>query len=198
MGVPPTRRCWHEHGTNYGTKAKVEGADKSHPLGSADFTAEDIYACEQAQKSFTSPHFEVGPAGKGEQPILDHQGVVLSWMDGSTDGVTTTPAAIANASEAPPQSAPAATLTVEWKGKAHEVPVRPNQTLLKASKDALIEPPFSCQAGICGTCRAELLEGEVAPGRTASLTDAEKQQGQILTCQARARSERLRIRLIEV
>ena len=46
-----------------------------------DFTAEDIYACEQQQKSLYSPYYEVGPAAKGENPILEHQKIILSWLE---------------------------------------------------------------------------------------------------------------------
>jgi len=50
-------------------------------MTSGDFTAEDIYACEQQQSSLRSPHFEVGPASRGESPIIGHQQVVLGWME---------------------------------------------------------------------------------------------------------------------
>lgn len=61
---------------------KYASTDKNDPMASGDFMAEDIYACEQQQKSFQSPYFEVGPAAKhGEKPILDHQNLVLEWLD---------------------------------------------------------------------------------------------------------------------
>ena len=55
---------------------------KDDPMTGGDFTAEDIYACEQQQKSLTSPYFEVGPASKGESPVLSHQEIVLEWLEG--------------------------------------------------------------------------------------------------------------------
>ena len=51
-------------------------------MAGGDFTAEDIYACEQQQKSLQSPHFEVGPAAKGESPVLGHQAVVRDYVEG--------------------------------------------------------------------------------------------------------------------
>ena len=69
----------------FGLGGKYEGDDaasQEDPMASGDFTAEDIYACEQQQKSLASPHFEVGPAAKGEGPILTHQKLVLSWLEG--------------------------------------------------------------------------------------------------------------------
>ncbi|MGI9371583.1 MAG: aromatic ring-hydroxylating oxygenase subunit alpha, partial [Hyphomicrobiales bacterium] len=51
------------------------------PMAAGDFAAEDIYACEQQQKSLKSPHFEVGPASAGESPVLGHQQVILDWLE---------------------------------------------------------------------------------------------------------------------
>ncbi|MEM9104561.1 MAG: aromatic ring-hydroxylating dioxygenase subunit alpha [Pseudomonadota bacterium] len=59
----------------------ASGEDKDDPMTSGDFTAEDIYVCEQQQKSLTSPHFEVGPASRGEGPVLQHQQVVLDYLE---------------------------------------------------------------------------------------------------------------------
>lgn len=60
---------------------KYATEDESHPLGSADFMQEDIYVCEQQQKSYQSPHFELGPSAyHGESPVRDHQSVVMSYL----------------------------------------------------------------------------------------------------------------------
>ncbi|MGI9357102.1 MAG: aromatic ring-hydroxylating oxygenase subunit alpha [Rhizobiaceae bacterium] len=58
-----------------------DAAGEDDPMASGDFTAEDVYACEQQQKSLQSPHFEVGPASVGESPVTDHQQVVLDWLE---------------------------------------------------------------------------------------------------------------------
>jgi Rieske 2Fe-2S family protein len=50
-------------------------------MTSGDFTAEDIYACEQQHKSLQSPYFEVGPAARGEQPVIKHQELILKWLE---------------------------------------------------------------------------------------------------------------------
>ncbi|QIE44596.1 aromatic ring-hydroxylating dioxygenase subunit alpha [Pseudohalocynthiibacter aestuariivivens] len=62
-------------------KFEADANNPDDPMAGGDFTAEDIYACEQQQKSLISPHFEVGPASKGESPVVDHQQVVLDWME---------------------------------------------------------------------------------------------------------------------
>ena len=55
------------------------GADD--PLASGDFMAEDIYACEQQQKSLTSPYFEHGPSSVGEAGVRGHQELVQAWVE---------------------------------------------------------------------------------------------------------------------
>ncbi|MEL0614946.1 aromatic ring-hydroxylating dioxygenase subunit alpha [Marinomonas arenicola] len=65
-------------------KPKDSNYPNNHPLGSADFMQEDIYVCEQLQKSLTSPYFEFGPsAAHGEAPIRGFQKRVLRWLKSS-------------------------------------------------------------------------------------------------------------------
>lgn len=56
-------------------------------------------------------------------------------------------------------------------------------TLLEAATQNNIDAPFSCKAGVCSTCRAKLLEGEVEMVANHALEDYEVEQGYILTCQ---------------
>jgi ring-1,2-phenylacetyl-CoA epoxidase subunit PaaE len=56
-------------------------------------------------------------------------------------------------------------------------------TLLEAAIENNIDAPFSCKAGVCSTCRAKLLEGEVEMVANHALEDYEVEQGYILTCQ---------------
>ena len=66
----------------FGGKYKPDPENEDDPMTSGDFTAEDVYACEQQQKSLQSPYFEVGPASAGESPIIGHQKVILDWLEG--------------------------------------------------------------------------------------------------------------------
>ena len=51
--------------------------------------------------------------------------------------------------------------------------------------------PFSCTSGVCGTCRAKLIEGEVRMERNFALEPAEVAAGFVLCCQAHPRSAKV-------
>ena len=70
-------------------------------------------------------------------------------------------------------------------GSDHEIEVEAGQTILEAAMDADLDPPYSCQAGVCTTCRARLLSGKVVMDEREGLSDAEIEEGFILTCQSR-------------
>ena len=57
--------------------------------------------------------------------------------------------------------------------------------LLDAAEAAGLRLPYSCRAGICSTCRAQVTHGRVAMDRNQALEDWEVEAGYILCCQAR-------------
>ena len=62
-------------------KAKNERLGEQHPLASGDFMLEDIYVCEQLQKSLASPYMEFGPsASYGESPIREFHRLIKSKL----------------------------------------------------------------------------------------------------------------------
>ena len=56
------------------------------------------------------------------------------------------------------------------------------QTILEQGENAGLLLPYSCRAGMCGRCKAELVEGEVEQHCQDGLSDEEQQQNFILTC----------------
>ncbi|MDC1162320.1 aromatic ring-hydroxylating dioxygenase subunit alpha [Tenacibaculum sp.] len=66
---------------HYGNKGKYEG-DINDPMASGDFMEEDVYACQQQQKSLSSPMFSIGArAQKGEYAVMRFQEEVKKWMN---------------------------------------------------------------------------------------------------------------------
>lgn len=87
----------------------------------------------------------------------------------------------------------AATAEILLGGRRAEVPVAAGQTLLAAARAAGMEPPFSCEAGVCGACRAKLVEGTVHMRSKAALTEDDLADGSVLTCQSVATRPRVGI-----
>ena len=86
---------------------------------------------------------------------------------------------------------PAAIATLILDGARIEVPMAEGETIVEAATRAGRDPPFSCKAGMCCTCRALLREGRVEMAANYSLEAWEEAAGYILTCQARPLTARL-------
>jgi ring-1,2-phenylacetyl-CoA epoxidase subunit PaaE len=69
------------------------------------------------------------------------------------------------------------------------VPVRFPETLLEAALTHHINIPFSCKAGICGTCVLRCTDGKVKMKYNDVLTDGEVEDGLVLTCVGYALSD---------
>ncbi|MEQ8814519.1 MAG: 1,2-phenylacetyl-CoA epoxidase subunit PaaE [Thalassobaculum sp.] len=65
------------------------------------------------------------------------------------------------------------------------------QTVLEAAKAANIDAPYACTAGVCSTCRAMVVEGEVEMEANYALEDYEVRRGYVLTCQSRPVSDKV-------
>ncbi|MBI1304999.1 MAG: 2Fe-2S iron-sulfur cluster binding domain-containing protein [Bacteroidetes bacterium] len=76
------------------------------------------------------------------------------------------------------------TVEVELFGDVQNVSVKPNQTILEAAQEAGMDPPFSCTVGVCTTCRAKVHSGKVKMDEREGLSDAEVEEGYVLTCQS--------------
>ena len=59
-----------------------------------------------------------------------------------------------------------------------------NETLLETARRAGLSPPFSCEAGNCGTCMGKLIDGRATMRINDALEEDEVDDGYILTCQA--------------
>ena len=63
----------------------------------------------------------------------------------------------------------------------------------RAAARAGIDVPYSCKSGVCATCRAKLVEGEVRMDRNFALEADELAAGFILTCQAHPLTPEVRV-----
>lgn len=94
--------------------------------------------------------------------------------------------------QALPGDAEAATIVILRDGLRREIRFQKDQpSILDAASAAGLEVPFSCTSGVCGTCRAKLVEGQVRMERNFALDKADLANGFVLTCQAHPVSERV-------
>ena len=98
--------------------------------------------------------------------------------------------------DAAPQKQAAAkdiALTVVLDGKEHELQIGADEHVLDAALNAGLDLPFSCKAGVCCTCRAKVLCGEVVMDKNFTLENDEMKLGYVLSCQARATTNQLTV-----
>ncbi len=94
--------------------------------------------------------------------------------------------------EAQPGDAELSRVTIIRDGLQREVEFRKDQpSILDCASAAGLEVPFSCTSGVCGTCRAKVLEGQVRMERNFALDKSEVAAGFVLTCQAHPLTERV-------
>ena len=123
-------------------------------------------------------------AGVPEERIhIERFGVALAAGANSADAVM---------HEAKPGDAAQATIVIIRDGLRREIKFYKGQpSILDASSAAGLEVPYSCTSGVCGTCRAKVIEGEVRMERNFALDKKEVASGFVLTCQAHPLTERV-------
>ncbi len=77
-----------------------------------------------------------------------------------------------------------ARVTATLDGRASELEVGHDQSILDAMLEARGDAPYACKGGMCGTCRARLLRGEVEMATNFALEPDDLARGYVLTCQS--------------
>ena len=83
-------------------------------------------------------------------------------------------------------------ITVKLDGRSFDFRLEYNaNTILEAALAEGADAPFACKGGVCCTCKAMLLEGEVEMESNYGLDKSEVKAGFILTCQSHPRSKKV-------
>lgn len=139
-----------------------------------------------------------GPFGMVQtvQELLAQRGVDAEHVHHEIFHVDDAGAPIATTPEVPtdPGAPAAAVATVTLDGRTTTVPMpSKDETILAATLRERPDAPFSCTGGVCGTCRARLVEGEVRMDRNYALEPDEVERGYRLMCQSHPISEQVTI-----
>jgi ring-1,2-phenylacetyl-CoA epoxidase subunit PaaE len=83
-------------------------------------------------------------------------------------------------------------ITVKIDGRSFDFKLDYNgQVILDAALAQGADLPFACKGGVCCTCKAKLIEGEVEMEANYGLEKSEVKEGYILTCQSHPRSKKV-------
>jgi ring-1,2-phenylacetyl-CoA epoxidase subunit PaaE len=122
------------------------------------------------------------------QVILDHgvEATAIHTELFHADPVPRAPEAMSSSVEG------AAHVTIRLDGRTSDFELRPDGVgVLEAALQVRSDLPFACRGGVCGTCRAKLVEGTVAMDVNYALEPEEMADGYVLTCQSHPTSERV-------
>ena len=90
---------------------------------------------------------------------------------------------------AQPAMAISYTVEVRHQGTTQTIAVPDDQTILEAAQAAGLDLPTSCGAGVCTTCAALVLEGEVEQSEGMGVSAELQAEGYALLCVAYPRSD---------
>ncbi|KAA9394323.1 phenylacetate-CoA oxygenase/reductase subunit PaaK [Kocuria coralli] len=85
------------------------------------------------------------------------------------------------------------TFTLDGLTGQVESPVAAHETVLNAALRSRPDVPFACAGGVCGTCRAKVVDGEYEMAENFALEPDEVAAGYVLTCQTRPTGKTLSV-----
>lgn len=98
------------------------------------------------------------------------------------------------APSAPAAATPAhSAVTATLDGRSGTWPVHDGESLLEAVLRNRGDAPYACKGGVCGTCRAFLVSGEIRMDRNFALESDEVDAGYVLACQSHPVTEKVEL-----
>ncbi|MFI9808235.1 2Fe-2S iron-sulfur cluster-binding protein [Streptomyces sp. NPDC052301] len=97
---------------------------------------------------------------------------------------------------APAAAVPApahSTVTARLDGRGGTWPVQDGESLLETVLRNRPDAPYACKGGVCGTCRAFLVSGQVRMDRNFALEAEETEAGYVLACQSHPVTEKVEL-----
>jgi ring-1,2-phenylacetyl-CoA epoxidase subunit PaaE len=93
------------------------------------------------------------------------------------------------------ESGASSSITVTLDGRSFDfnLPLSSDETILDAALKQGADLPYACKGGMCCTCKAKLVEGEVMMDVHWGLEEEEVEKGFILTCQSHPKTEKITV-----
>ncbi len=101
--------------------------------------------------------------------------------------------AASNKLKAESENIPSSKIEMKLDGRTFlfDIPLNSDATILDAAMQLGADVPYACKGGVCCTCKAKLVEGEVEMDVHWGLDHEEIEQGFILTCQSHPKTEKV-------
>lgn len=80
------------------------------------------------------------------------------------------------------------TIELHHQGQTQTIEVPEDRFILEVAREAGLELPSSCEAGVCTTCAAKISEGTVEQSEGMGLSPELQEEGFVLLCIAQPRS----------
>jgi ring-1,2-phenylacetyl-CoA epoxidase subunit PaaE len=77
-----------------------------------------------------------------------------------------------------------AEVTAVLDGRRTRYTLPPSMSVLDGLLGVRADAPYACKGGVCGTCRAKVVDGEVRMDTNYALEADEVERGFVLTCQS--------------
>lgn len=156
---------------------KLKELEKLIPYDSMD----EIFICGPEAMIFCIKSFL-------EEKGIDHRRIHFELF--TTPGVK---ASTVQKKEIQSPGGPSSMITVKLDGRSFDFPLsfQSETTLLDAALQQGADLPYACKGGVCCTCKAKLLEGEVSMDVHWGLEEDEIEKGFILTCQSHPKTEKV-------
>jgi ring-1,2-phenylacetyl-CoA epoxidase subunit PaaE len=86
-----------------------------------------------------------------------------------------------------------ASLTVILDGRSSTLTLPAGTPVLDGAQKSRPDLPFACKGGVCGTCRAKIVNGRAVMRRNYALEPREVDAGYVLTCQALPQTDEITV-----
>tara|TARA_B110000116_G_C16618624_1_gene482734 strand:- start:195 stop:800 length:606 start_codon:yes stop_codon:yes gene_type:complete len=84
-------------------------------------------------------------------------------------------------------------VTIILDGVTHKLEMSGGGTILSTALENSLDAPFSCQGGICSSCRCKIIEGSGEMEVNHALEDYEVRDGYALSCQLRPTTKKITV-----